>query len=467
MALQQFSLVSPNIQSGQLFQSLVTALPPEVIEQVIDQTGTREQRSRLLPTQLVVCLIIALSLWSHDSMKDVLKNLLDGWGQKLLPLSQRWHIPGKTAITKARQRVGPRVMSTLFQRLCRPMATPETPGAFLQGLRLVGVDGTSLDLPDSPANARVFGYPSTRPSTRAAFPKVRLVLLVELGTHLVFDALLGQYRHGERRQAQQLLRSVGPGLLVMWHGGLHSYTMVQAAQAQGSHVLRRVPAHVKLLVEQELPDGSYFSHLYPPRQLQKQGHASIAVRVIPYTMTHTNKSGQPKKYRLITTLLDSECFAARLLATEFHRQWEEELTIDELKTHLLGRKLPIRSENPREVVQEICGLLLGHWAVRRLMVEAAQSAQIAPLLLSFTASVKVIRRAVPEFQRTLPEQLELLSERLVNQLLDEVLPERENRSNPRVVKKRVSKYRAKKVNDRTTRSQREPPKFPFIATVSA
>jgi len=332
---------------------------------------------------------------------------------------------------------------------------------------ILGVDGTSLDLPDSPANARVFGYPSTRPSTRAAFPKVRLVLLVELGTHLVFDALLSQYRHGERRQAQQLLRAVGPGMLVMWDGGLHSYTMVQAAQAQGSHVLSRVPAHVKLLVEQELSDGSYFSHLYPPRQLQKQGHASIAVRVIPYTMTHTNKSEQPKKYRLITTLLDSECFAARLLATEFHRQWEEELTIDELKTHLLGRKLPIRSENPREVVQEIYGLLLGHWAVRRLMVEAAQSAQIAPLLLSFTASVKVIWRAVPEFQRTSPEQLELLSERLVNQLLDEVLPERENRSNPRVVKKRVSKYRAKKVNDRTTRSQREPPKFPFIATVSA
>lgn len=115
----------------------------------------------------------------------------------------------------------------------------------------------------------------------------------------------------------------------------------------------------------------------------------------------------------------------------FNGQWEEELAIDELKTHLLGRKVPIRSENPREVVQEIYGLLLGHWVVRRLMVEAAQQAQIAPLLLSFTASVRVVRRAVPEFQRTSPEQLGLLSERLLTELLDEMLPERENRSNPR------------------------------------
>ncbi len=406
MPLQQFSLTAPDIQPEQLFRSLATALPPEVIEQVIDQTGTREHRSRLLPTHLVVCLIIALSLWSHDSMKDVLKNLLDGLGQMLLPLNQRWHIPSKSAITKARQRVGPRAISTLFHRLCRPMATPDTPGAFLQGLRLVGVDGTSLDLPDSPANARVFGYPSTRSSTRAAFPKVRLVLLVELGTHLVFDALLSQYRHGERRQAQQLLRSVGPGMLVMWDGGLHSYKMVQAAECRGCHILSRVPAHVKLLMEQQLPDSSFLSHLYPPRELQKQGYASIAVRVvIPYTMVHSNKSGNLKTYRLITTLLNSESFDASLLAGEFQRQSEEEQTIDELKTHLLGRKVPLRSENPREVVQEIYGLLLGHWAVRRLMIEAAQQAQIAPLLLSFTASVKVIRRAVPEWQRTSPEQL--------------------------------------------------------------
>lgn len=105
----------------------------------------------------------------------------------------------------------------------------------------------------------------------------------------------------------------------MWDGGLHSYKMVQAAESRGSHVLSRVPAHVKLLVEQELSDGSYLSHLYPPRALQKQGYTPIAVRVIPYTVAHPNKSGQPKTYRLITTLLDSESFAARLLASEFQR----------------------------------------------------------------------------------------------------------------------------------------------------
>jgi hypothetical protein len=155
------------------------------------------------------------------------------------------------------------------------------------------------------------------------------------------------------------------------------------------------------------------------------------------------------------------------LAGEFHKRWEEELTIDEVKTHLLGRKVPIRAENPREVIQEIYGLLLGHWAVRYLMAQAAAEAQISPLKLSFTASVKVIRREVPAFQRTTPEQLGVLYERLLTELRDEILPERMKRSNPRVVKKRVSKYRAKKKKDKATSSKREPPRFPVVETVSA
>ncbi len=83
---------------------------------------------------------------------------------------------------------------------------------------------------------------------------------------------------------------------------------------------------------------------------------------------------------------------------------EVENTLDELKTHLLGRKTPIRSLNPHEVVQEVYGWLLAHWAVRFLMFQAATEAQIAPLRLSFTGTLKVIRRAVPKFQRIQPEE---------------------------------------------------------------
>jgi len=142
-----------------------------------------------------------------------------------------------------------------------------------------------------------------------------------------------------------------------------------------------------------------------------------------------------------------------LLAGEFHKRWEEELKIDEVKTHLLGRKVPIRAENPREVIQEIYGLLLGHWAVRYLMAQAAAEAQISPLQLSFTASVKVIRRAVPSFQDISPQQLNTSFERLLSELLDEILPERVKRYAPRVVKKRISKYPAKKRTQKPERSK--------------
>ena len=205
MSLRHLSLVSPALQSDQLFQALASALPIDKIKQTIKETGTREQRSRLLPSHLVVCLIISFSFWSRDSARAILKNLLEGLGWKHLQLSQRWHIPTRAAITQARQRVGSRVMSTLFHLVAHPVATLQTPGAFLQGMRLVGIDGTSVDIPDSPSNARVLGYPGSFASTRAAFPKMRLVLLVELGTHLIFDALLSPYRLGERRKAQRLL----------------------------------------------------------------------------------------------------------------------------------------------------------------------------------------------------------------------------------------------------------------------
>jgi len=114
-------------------------------------------------------------------MSDVLKNLVDGLSVQWTCLSQYWKVPNGASISEARARLGCQVMRQLFERVVRPLATPETPGAFLGGLRLMAVDGTVLDVPDSQANARVFGYPGTRFSKHAAFPKVRLVLLIEAG----------------------------------------------------------------------------------------------------------------------------------------------------------------------------------------------------------------------------------------------------------------------------------------------
>ncbi|WP_432205690.1 IS4 family transposase [Synechocystis sp. PCC 7509] len=386
-----------------------TAIPATSIKQAIAKIKVEEERHCSLPAQLVVCLVIAMSLWSRDSMRDVLKNLIDGLSEAWVKVGKYWRFPCKSAITQARQRLGAEVMRQLFHQLVRPMAHSETIGAFLNGLRIVVIDGTRLDIPDSDENARVFGRPGSRPGTRSAFPKVRLVILVEAGTHLIFDALMCPYRIGERVRALKLLRSVTSGMLLMWDRGLHSYAMVQATVGKGYDYLGRIPTNVKFLNEKPLDDSSYLSLIYPSGKFRKKGFEPILVRVIEYTIENPEQPEEQIRYRLITSLLDIEKFPAQLLACEYHQRWEVENTIDELKVHLLGRKTPIRSQKPREVVQEVYGLLLGHWAVRSLIFQAATSARVAPLRLSFTGTLRVIRRAVPKFQRLNSHDLPLFS----------------------------------------------------------
>jgi hypothetical protein len=398
-------LESPKLKSSEIFKAIEIAIPSTEIEVAILKTKAKEKRQRGLPSQMVVCLIIAMSLWSKDSMRDVLKNLIDGINEVWLKTGKYWKTPCKAAITKARQRLGPLVMRQLFEQLVRPMATTETVGAFLNGLRVVAIDGTCLDIPDSDENARVFGRPGSRPGTRAAFPKARLVILVETGTHLIFDALICPYKMGERVRALRLLRSVTKEMLLMWDRGWHSYAMVSATVSKGCDYLGRIPSNVKFINETQLEDGSYLSFIYPPGKFRKKGFQPMQIRVIEYTIENLDDPKAEIRYRLITSLLNTKKFPGSLLAAEYYQRWEVENTIDEFKVHLGERKTHVRSQRPREVVQEIYGLLLGHWAVRSLICQTAHSAEISPLSLSFTGTLRVIRRAVPKFQRLEPKEI--------------------------------------------------------------
>lgn len=224
---------------------------------------------------------------------------------------------------------------------------------------------------------------------------------------MITDALLYPYRMGEPVRTLKLLRSIQPRMLLMWDRGLHSFRMVAATVKQGGHYLGRVPANVKFEVEQVFSDSSYLSWIYPNRKSKKKGGTPLQVRVIEYTIATCEQSEQVQTYRLITSLLNLEQFPALLLAQEYHQRWEVKNTIDEVKTHLLGRKVPIRLLNLREVVQEIYGLRLGHWVVRTLMVQAAQHKGISPLRLSFTGTLQVLHRAVAKFQTASSDQFPL------------------------------------------------------------
>jgi Insertion element 4 transposase N-terminal/Transposase DDE domain len=402
MNLKEFTLFEPKIELGTVFKALETSIPALAIEQAINETKATEERTRALPSHLVICLVIAMSLWSKTSMRGVLKNLVDGLSEAWVKVGEYWQVPSKSSITEARQRVGARVLCRLFHLVVRPQATFQTPGAFLGGLRITAIDGTLFDVPDSAENARVFGYPGSRPGTQACFPKARLVILVEAGTHLIIDALICPYKIGERVRARKLLRSISQGMLLMWDRGLHSYVMVKETLSRKAEFLGRIPKNVKFPVDKVLDDGSYLSWINPDGKSRKKGATKIRVRVIEYTID-TDK--EPTVYRLITSLTDIIIFPATLLAMEYHKRWEVENTIDELKVHLLGRKTLIRSLKPREVVQEIYGWLLGHWAIRSLMFQVAEKAGISPLRLSFTGTLNVVRRAIPKFQRVELDEL--------------------------------------------------------------
>lgn len=319
MQLKEFALISPSIEAKEVFQAIQTVITPERIEQVLEKSQGREKRKRKLPASLVVCLIIAMSWWSSDSMETVLKNLVNGLNRQWTKLGEYWISPNSSSITAARQKLGCQVMSRLFESIVLPLATSKTPGAFLGGLRVMAVDGTVLDVPDSKANARVFGYPGSRKGTRAAFPKVRVVLLIEAGTHLITDVLICPYRMGERVRALKLLRSVGESMLLMWDRGLHSYRMVNATLAKGCQYLGRVPANVKFPPHKILDDGSYLSWINPDRKSKKKGLTKILVRVIEYTI---ETDGELKTYRLVTSLMDLALFPALLLAQQYHQRWE-------------------------------------------------------------------------------------------------------------------------------------------------
>ena len=411
MPLQGFALPEvggrAHLGDQSVLEAVRLAIPDEAIDAVLTDTGARERRKRLLPARLVVALVIGLGLWARDGLVDVLKNLVDGLRERDPEPWRAWHPPVRAALSQARQRLGPRPLWVLFRRLAGPVAEAGLPGAFLFDLRLMAIDGTTLDLPDTPENAQAFGRPSTTlddgTQRLGPFPQVKLVWLVEVGTHVLCDLLIHPGAASEVPLARRVLRSVGAGMLVMWDRGLHSYTQLRATLEQGAQVLGRVSKALTLTPEELLPDGSFLTTLYPSARARRRGEDGILVRVIEYMIPDPARPRPDEHYRLVTSLLDPVRYPATTLAVEYHQRWEIESTLDELKVHQIDRRPAphLRSRHPREVVQEIYGLALAHRAIRCLMAEAAARADLDPDRLSFTGTLRLLRRTIPRCQRAL------------------------------------------------------------------
>ena len=265
-----------------------------------------------------------------------------------------------------------------------------SPGAFYRDLRLVALDGSTLDVPDTAANRAHFGKPGASRG-EAAFPQLRLVGMIETGTHGFFSVAMGPYADSEHALAKQVLPALQPGMLCLADRLFAGFPLWQQAVETGAVLLWRIRSNLMLPVEETLADGSYLSTFFASAKDRRHRRGGLRVRVIEYQL-----EGQPETYRLMTTLLDPAQAPATELAALYPERWELEGAFDELKTHLRGGQVVLRSKTPELIEQEFYGLLLAHRAVRALMLQAARKAALDPDRLSFTHAVRVVRRKLAD-----------------------------------------------------------------------
>jgi Insertion element 4 transposase N-terminal/Transposase DDE domain len=452
---------------------LTSEITPELVDEVIDLSGCREKRQRLLPARAVVYFVLGLCLFSGaDSCappgyRSVMRWLTNGV-RHLHGLA----LPTSPALTRARQRLGSKPLELLFDLRRGALADTGTPGAFAFGLRLVAWDGTGIDVADTPENAREFGV------TQGGNPQVRLLALTECGTRAVIDAAFdGVEKASEHKLARRLLHALAPGMLLLADRNFAGYELWGLVTAAGADMAWRIKKNLVLPPVRILDDGSFLSVMptpaenarlgqerargKPPRELP-QGHL---IRVIEYTVTVTAADGRTRTepFRLATTLLDCEQAPAGQLAAVYHERWEIETSYGELKTRLRGAGFILRSKSPDLACQELYAFLTIYQALCGLRAEAARAAGTDPDRVSFTVTIRVAR----DYAATAPTASR--GQARLHAIMDitaDLLPARRDRQCERVkkpprntfaVKKRGETPPATKATYMITITKKEPP----------
>jgi len=383
--------------------------PRERIDKVLADTGKAGKRQRDLPGHVVVYYVIALALYMQVSYREVLRCLLEGirW---LQGPNADIKVTGKSGISQARTRVGSDPLQLLHDELVVPIAVREskkvTKGAWYKKWRLVSIDGSTLDVADTKENDAAFGRPVASRG-QSAFPQIRVVSLVENGTHVLFGSRMAGCRTGEKTLSKEVIGFLNREMLCLGDRNFFSYSLWQQAQETGADHLWRVKKNLKLPCLRRFRDGSYLSRIYASAKDRRHDKNGIDVRVIEYTLEGV-PDAEPV-YRLITTILIPKDAPAKELAALYHDRWEIENAFDEFKAHLRGPKIVLRSKRPDLVIQEFYGFMMAHFAIRGIMHEAALKAGEDPDRLSYVHSVRVIRRKLMVFAAIPPSGEEILS----------------------------------------------------------
>ena len=367
--------------------------PKALVDEILKLTGRESARQRDLPAHVVVYYNIALALYMQASYREVLRCLLEGV-QWLKSKDVEPNVAVRSSISQARLRLGWEPMRQLHDEVVKPIANETTKGAWYRHWRLVSLDSSTLDVPDEAANREAFAKHDT-PRGETAFPQIRFVALVENGTHVIFGSRLATLDVGEQTLAEEVISMLKPGMLCLADRGFNGYPLWNLARGTGADLVWRLRKDLVFPREKELPDGSYLSTMYPSRTERRTKQGGIIVRIVEYTLEGL-QDAEPS-YRLATTILDPDQAPAKDLAALYHERWEIESAFDELKTHLRGRQITLRSKTPDLVRQEFYGLLMAHFAIRGLMHEAALKGEVDPDRLSFMHAVRVVRRKMTRF----------------------------------------------------------------------
>jgi hypothetical protein len=427
-------------------KALQSGLPQEMIEDTLTRLCAWEKRERKLNMPTVLLLSIALGLYPRQSIQSVLTQvssplrLMQGEQESLCT-------PG--ALCKRRKQLPVKVFQNLFQQVAHPLATADTPSAFWKGYRLMAIDSTLEDVPDTKANATFFGR-VTKGSSQSPFPQVRCTVLQECGTHAIVDACLTPCRIGEATLARRLLRSVEKGMLVLMDKGFRGLSLFQGIKRRGGEILALAPSNILPVYEEALPDGTFRAILGKGRNCQDD---PLEVRVLPYQVVLPDEQGTPTEYRLMTTLLDAQQYPASEVIAWYRQRWSVETTFAEIDGHQQIERMPLRSQSPLMILQELYAILIGHFLVRDLMHQAATLGEqelIAPTCLSFTQAVIEVCTSCNEQMLLEDEEAPRLQEQLLHRVRKARLPASHTRMLrvfPRVVKHAPSKFRRKKATD--------------------
>ena len=418
----------------------------ESVRQALRATERVEQRACQLTHEVTLWIVLAMGLLTDLPIRQVFKHA------RRLRVGE--DSPHRSSLCVARKRLGVAPLRELFQTTVGPLARPDTPGAFYRGFRLVAIDGVVYDTPDTAANEKAFGRPSGGDRGPGAFPRLRKVSLVEVGTHVELALVLKRIACGETTAMEGLWRHIPTDSLLLEDRGFFSYKQWKRALSEKVAVLARVKSSLILKPISHLTDGSYLAKIYPtPRDREKDQHG-IVVRVIRYKLDDPRRVGHDEEHVLLTTLLDENLYPASELIPLYHERWEEELTFDEQKTHQDPRRptkpAHLRSKTPAGVIQEMYALSLSHYVIRALMFQASSSIGLDPDRLSFTGCFQILKCRLPECDTRTPQTFGAWLEGLLWEMQQEKIEPRRNRINPRVIKQKMSKWKKKRPEHRSS-----------------